>query len=104
MVRVIVHATVSKQHRLQGFYIWFVLWSMTLYSLRYVCIPIDDEQRRQQHLQRRRQHYREQRDREIQEDREERLSNVSTCSVDTLLVLRSKGKPSCSEDLVSVSL
>ena len=50
LVHAIAHATESKQHRLQGFYIWFVLWSMTRRSLRYVCIPMDHKQRRQQRL------------------------------------------------------
>ena len=36
MVSVIVHAAVSKRRRLQGFYIWFVLWSMTRRSLWHV--------------------------------------------------------------------
>ena len=72
MVCAIVHAVVSKRHRLQGFYIWFVLWSMTWCSLWYVCIPMDHEQRRQQHLiamQKTAECYREQRDRETQEEK-----------------------------------
>ena len=69
MVPAIVHATVSKRRRLQGFYIWCVLSSMTQHSLRYMCITMDHVQRQYQCLQCRRQHYREQKERETQEER-----------------------------------